>query len=308
MSETKNTGHSCMTCVYITSDTIGLTTKDFLNPFCLIVHNYIAHGVNESFKIYAPNIIVIYCLFRPQSLAWEVRKQMSPGKCSSPTMNPRRSPSPAATRFLTFGTPKMTSFSWADRVRGFSNTGIDKNMKNKTPSNTNKTQSFFKHPTTRSASSPVLEASVEESINISMNNSKKNNKENDDEEGWEIVTKGRSRSKGSNLSTSSGSSVQKKPIDETMNPNNIQENSNSVPHDDKECQEKENQEKEMGVIKTENLSRSSTIIEEYVDCSVVGDLSDTLMQSSRSFNMDSVDLAFGLTESELQMKEEHEKV
>ena len=61
-------------------------------------------------------------------------------------------------------------------------------------------------------------------------------------------------------------------------------------------------------MKVENLSRSSTIIEEYVDCNVLGEVSDTLIQSSCSFNMDSVDLVFGLTESEIQIKEEQEKV
>ena len=57
-----------------------------------------------------------FLLYRPHSLAWEVRKQMSPGKCTSPTISSRRSPSPAAVRFLNFGPPKPCS--WADRVRG----------------------------------------------------------------------------------------------------------------------------------------------------------------------------------------------
>ena len=60
---------------------------------------------------------MIYC-FRPNCLAWEVRKQMSPSKCPSPTLNLRRSPSPAAVRFLNFGGTKPMTFSWADRVRG----------------------------------------------------------------------------------------------------------------------------------------------------------------------------------------------
>lgn len=259
---------------------------------------------------------MLFCclFFRPQSLAWEVRKQMSPGKCSSPTMNPRRSPSPAATRFLTFGTPKMASFSWADRVRGFSSAGTDKEAKNKTSSSSlNKTPSLIEHPNTGSFPSPVLEASMEESISTSLSNSKtnNNNKENDDEEGWEIVTKGRSRSKGSNLSNSSGSSaVQKKPVDKVSSSNIVPQKTNSCSSVSYECQEKDNNlDKEANVIKMENLSRSSTIIEEYVDCSsAVGDLSDTMLQSTCSFNMDSVDLAFGLTESEIQMKEEQEKV
>ena len=255
--------------------------------------------------------ISLLSLFRPQSLAWEVRKQMSPGKCSSPTMNPRRSPSPAATRFLTFGTPKMTSFSWADRVRGFSNAANDKEAKNKTSSSSlNKTPSLAEHPITGSFPSPVLEASMEESIGTSIKKTNSNNKENDDEEGWEIVTKGRSRSKGSNLSNSSGSSaVQKKPADKVSTSNIVPLKTKSQASVNSECNDKDDLDKEASVMKIENLSRSSTIIEEYVDCSsVIGDVSDTMLQSTCSFNMDSVDLAFGLTESEIQMKEEQEKV
>lgn len=218
---------------------------------------------------------------------------MSPGKCSSPTMNPRRSPSPAATRFLTFGPPKMGSFSWADRVRGFSSTNVERDTK----ITRDKTPNRVESSTVTNVPSPVLEATIEESINMSASNSKTNLlKEKYDNEGWEIVTKGRSRSKGSNLSNSSGSSVQKKPG--AINPIS------------KKPSEDELEKESGGSIKAENLSRSSTIIEEYVDCSkdVFGDFSDTMYQSSCSFNMDSVDLAFGLTESEIQIKEEHEKV
>jgi len=132
---------------------------------------------------------------KPQSLAWEVRKQMSPGKCLSPTMNSRRSPSPAAVRYLNFGPTKSTlPFSWADRVRGFSNDNPVKEMEETVVDTTtvNPKSSF---------PSPVLERSIEDTLNVSED-------ETDDGEGWEIVTKGRSRSKASSLSISSTSSSQ----------------------------------------------------------------------------------------------------
>jgi len=132
---------------------------------------------------------------KPQSLAWEVRKQMSPGKCLSPTMNSRRSPSPAAVRYLNFGPTKSTlPFSWADRVRGFSSDNPVKEMK-ETVVDTTTVNSKSSFP------SPVLERSIEDTLNVSED-------ETDDGEGWEIVTKGRSRSKASSLSISSTSSSQ----------------------------------------------------------------------------------------------------
>eukprot|EP00111_Clytia_hemisphaerica_P019304 TCONS_00056982-protein len=260
---------------------------------------------------------------RPQSLAWEVRKQMSPGKCSSPTMNPRRSPSPAATRFLNFGAPKMTPFSWADRVRGFSNksSATDISIQTTLVSENNTI-------TKGNLPSPVLEASIEES-NKSIIVAGNEDANQDEEEGWELVTKGRSRSKGSNFSNSSGSSVQRRSKNNTvgnatennltksvstsssMITDNNSKTENSVSTTSVEharpgasLHREDNNSATASVGRLESLSRSSTIIEEYVD---VGDVSDTLMQSTSSFNVDTVDLAFGLTESEIQIKEEQEK-
>jgi len=243
---------------------------------------------------------------------------MSPGKCSSsPTMNPRRSPSPAAARFLTFGIPKLAPFSWADRVRGFSNTVPEKQIKdisvqtgkNKTTENINK----------GSYPSPVHEASIEAPKTVTS-------KTNDDEEGWEIVTKGRSRSKGSNLSaTSSGSSNPRKDTNNVLTsaqdkqkattPIKTIADATSILISSENKQDISNIDVAKDTLsdtdantRIENLSRSSTIIEEYLNCNINTDVSDTLMHSSSSLNFDSVDLVFGLTESELQIKEEQEMV
>lgn len=121
---------------------------------------------------------------KPQSLAWEVRKQMSPGKCPSPTM--RRSPSPAAVKFLNFANSKPGNFSWADRVRGVGKGALENNIK-EVP-----VQTATDEKQKTSFPSPVFEHTKEEVI--------------DDNDGWEIVTKGRSRSKASSQSASSTSS------------------------------------------------------------------------------------------------------
>ena len=129
-------------------------------------------------------------------MAWEVRKQVSPGKCPSPTVSSRRSPSPAAVRYLNFGPTKSSSFSWADRVRGVNN-----NTNNSTPKDVKetkiKTNDSIIGGVSKSYPSPVLEKSTEDKEN-----------EEDDGEGWEVVTKGRSRSKNSSISLSSSSSNQ----------------------------------------------------------------------------------------------------
>lgn len=129
-------------------------------------------------------------------MAWEVRKQVSPGKCPSPTVSSRRSPSPAAVRYLNFGPTKSASFSWADRVRGVNN-----NTNNSTPKDVKetkiKTNESIIGGVSKSYPSPVLEKSSEDKEN-----------EEDDGEGWEVVTKGRSRSKNSSISLSSSSSNQ----------------------------------------------------------------------------------------------------
>ena len=103
---------------------------------------------------------------------------MSPGKGSSPTMNPRRSPSPAAARFITYGNPKLAPFSWADRVRGFSNTVPEKQIKDISVQTVHDKTTEIVSKT--SFPSPVHEASIEEPSVI--------DKTNDDEEGWEVVT------------------------------------------------------------------------------------------------------------------------
>ena len=129
-------------------------------------------------------------------MAWEVRKQVSPGKCPSPTVSSRRSPSPAAVRYLNFGPTKSASFSWADRVRGVHN-----NTNNSTPKDVKetkiKTNESIIGGVSKSYPSPVLEKSTEDK-----------EIEEDDGEGWEVVTKGRSRSKNSSISLSSSSSNQ----------------------------------------------------------------------------------------------------
>lgn len=244
---------------------------------------------------------------RPQSLAWEVRKQMSPGKCSSPTLNPRRSPSPAAARFLNFGSQKcqkMAPFSWADRVRGFSNPVVEKEIKDiSVQTNPIPSKSIPCYP------SPVMETSIE---NPSLN---KKQCDEHDEEGWEIVTKGRSRSKGSNFSNSSNNSSNYKRQTPQVKVSNSEQAVNTlksgsekkVNEESSKAEYAENEDDKELTSKLESLSRSSTIIEEYLDYNMNGEVSDTMMQSTSSFNMDGVELAFGLTESEIQIKEEQEK-
>lgn len=289
---------------------------------------------------------------------------MSPGKCS-PTVSSRRSPSPAAARFLNFSQQNLASFSWADRVRGFSSQ----------PSNCKEPKDIsipVSNPPKPTFPSPVHEVSLEEHV------------DDDGDGGWEVVKKGRSRSKGSNLSTSSGSSLQnhKKhvtngnnntntPIQEPANTEDVQQNKtekpvaaydtglltksqmkNNIKNDDNnkesekvtsnkdelssreksspeqataignilldlkgknepEPEKTSNSSNEKGnaPIKIENLSRSSTIIEEYLDYNNVTDeVAESLMKSTSSFNMETIDLAFNLTEDELQIKEEQEKV
>lgn len=344
------------------------------------------------------NYAYVFLHFRPQSLAWEVRKQMSPGKCS-PTVSSRRSPSPAAVRFLNFSQQNLASFSWADRVRGFSNQPADKHNKESKKFTTSSSRTNLNASSSKANfPSPVQEAAIEEHPS----------KENDDGEGWEVVNKkGRSRSKGSNLSTSSGSSLQnhkKQHVivngkngtisptapdqsESRMNCDKLDRNSaksstgsnsssngvkesrieNDTPNQNNRNVENNQVEEKLdnentsatqniseensqtvfkekktsgkgwtelpeqtlteendatgedkdgggvfggGSIRLENLSRSSTIIEEYLDYNNVTteDAAGSLMKSTSSFTMETIDLAFNLTEDELQMKEEQEKV
>ena len=141
------------------------------------------------FTIQVNQIINHIFLLRPQALAWEVRKQSSPGK-NSPII--RRSPSPGAMRFLNFGSSKNVS-SWADCLKGI-------HLKEPT---------YIVQPplkeTVKIFPSPVLESSHEDNCSIICND--------DDNEGWEVVRKGRVRSKTSSNVSSTSSKNNQLPCD-----------------------------------------------------------------------------------------------
>ncbi|XP_065672275.1 S phase cyclin A-associated protein in the endoplasmic reticulum isoform X2 [Hydra vulgaris] len=116
---------------------------------------------------------------RPQALAWEVRKQSSPGK-NSPVI--RRSPSPGAMKFLNFGSSKNVS-SWADCLKGINLKEPSKNI--------------LSPVTVKNVPSPVLEGSHDDTYS--------NETKDNDNEGWEVVRKGRLRSKESSFVSSTSS-------------------------------------------------------------------------------------------------------
>jgi len=156
---------------------------------------------------------------RPQSLAWEVRK-MSPGKCISPPpaviIAGRHSPIISAQKSLHFGSLPMMQkvgtpsggFSWADKVKGLK------------PSPTNSGSSHQNSETDNGGNQEVLpeensgfipkhevsdcfnktEPSFEQNKQIS-NNAAGGDNDNDDD-GWEIVARGKHRSRGSSTSVS----------------------------------------------------------------------------------------------------------
>lgn len=292
---------------------------------------------------------------------------MSPGK-SSPTVS-LRSPSPAAARFLTFTQQNLAPFSWADRVRGFSKQESNSNKDSK-----DSTVVITSHAD--GAQKPSFPSPVHEEHQPNHDVT-----ENDDSEGWEVVKKGRSRSKGSNLSTSSGSSLQNQKKSSVVLQGKststssavvmsegikVQQNPQGTPTKDlkddkndnktntdsttdskqekvshtagedvssqnlntlKDSKERESNEKKTNPIgehgdvpstrstKIDALStHSSTIVEECPVYSLSEDEEDeqefteSLFKSTNSYNMESIDLAFNLTEDELNMKEEQEKV
>ena len=158
-------------------------------------------------------------IFRPQSLAWEVRK-MSPGKCISPPpaviIAGRHSPIVSAQKSLHFGSLPMVQkvgspsagFSWADKVKGLkpSPTNCGGSHQNSEMDNCGnqevspeKNNGFIpKHEASDCFNK--TEASLEQNKLIS-NNSAGGENDNDDD-GWEIVARGKHRSRGSSTSVS----------------------------------------------------------------------------------------------------------
>ena len=132
---------------------------------------------------------------------------MSPGKCPSPNtaLARHRSPSPAAARLLNFTSAKPV-FSWADRVRGVSrDLSSELDMKAAPDSVLFGPTIDVKVSNKTGKPSPVIESSTEGQT------------PEDDEGGWEIVTKGRTKSKlssqGSASSLTSGMSKMKSEVD-----------------------------------------------------------------------------------------------
>eukprot|EP00794_Sanderia_malayensis_P010037 gene10037-11063_t len=146
---------------------------------------------------------------RPQSLAWEVRK-MSPGKCLSPTtglmLSGRRSSSPAqrclafepsstssvstttsTTLFTTAATSQSSVVSWADKVKGV--------KKFAEPVHVNVDESSTNNPLSNVCNDETLKRVFPSPI-------KEAEDEVIDDVGWEVVSRGRHRSRGSSSSIS----------------------------------------------------------------------------------------------------------
>ncbi|XP_065059584.1 S phase cyclin A-associated protein in the endoplasmic reticulum-like isoform X1 [Rhopilema esculentum] len=136
---------------------------------------------------------------RPQSLAWEVRK-MSPGKCISPPpaviMVGRHSPIFNAQKSLNFGNFSLVQkdcspsagLSWADKVKGLK----------ATPSGSPKSDQqeggiFTSEKIQDTKEGPMVSFEAKPSTKSVVTGIE----EDGDDEGWEIVGKGKHRSRGS---------------------------------------------------------------------------------------------------------------
>lgn len=254
---------------------------------------------------------------RPQSLAWEVRKQMSPGKCHSPTMNSARSSSPAAARFLNLGQTASTKFSWADRVRGFS-TKVSEKENNPTSiqsPNINK----------NSSSMPVL-------LNELPTTEEVIEEEANDESGWEIVGKGRTKSKSSSLvsSVSSSHSLTKASIleankhkidaDKTLVERKLSNTERAVTESDLvKCCTPPVQFSSWSGVDTLSSYSLDTVRSSYCKISLgrefIGE-QDEIDETSEygidkiddaTFGDNSIDYLYDLTENEIRLKEENER-
>ena len=157
----------------------------------------------------------LWFIFRPQSLAWEVRK-MSPGKCISPPpavlIAGRNSPIISAQKSLHFGSINQKAgtpnagLSWADKVKGLkpsptnspgsqTNSGAGGCVSQETTSDQNSSSSNHASYDTINKSA---EGSSENCSLVTVNDAG----DGDDDNGWEIVGRGKHRSRGSSTSVS----------------------------------------------------------------------------------------------------------